>query len=586
MSKHLPGPDIEVTFSPANDPATADPPLAPLEERSTVLAAGSVHAEGARPLDTDIRVEYDVAIPVRTGAVLRADVYRPVGDEPVPAIVMYGPYGKRGGPWNANYYITRFGVDGGVVSGLQSFESLDPGYWVPRGYAIVQVDAAGTGSSSGDEVFMGTPSGRNAADAIDWVGEQEWCTGKVGMAGNSQLAMIQWFAAAERPAHLAAIAPWEGLIDVYRDSFVRGGIPDVKFHRDDIVAQVFGSEEAEDLVAMLDEHPLLDAYWQDKRAAVERIEVPAYVVASWTSYIHPRGTLQGFRELPPENRWLRVHNTQEWVDIADLDRLADLQRFFDRYLRGVENGWEQTPRVRYSVLDPAGSDVVDLEASEWPLPGQGLRTLHLDAGARSLSEAATDAATARYDGATGSVRFTLDLDDDLDIVGYPSIHLWVAAEEADDLDLFAALYLESAAGERQNHIVFPAPQMRGFISSLSRDGVLPGTMSYSGPLGRLRVSHRALDADASTPSEPVLTHAAEEPVTPGVPVAVELGLWPTALRAHAGQRLVLEIAGHPVGPYKFADLPGGDADLATRNRGAHVILTGGEHDSFVTLPVR
>jgi predicted acyl esterase len=66
---------------------------------------------------------------------------------------------------------------------------------------------------------------------------------------------------------------------------------------------------------------------------------------------------------------------------------------------------------------------------------------------------------------------------------------------------------------------------------------------------------------------------------------VELALWPTAMIVHAGERLVVEIAGHPVGPPAALDLPGGIVDLPTRNRGSHRIRTGGAYDSHLLLPV-
>jgi hypothetical protein len=153
------------------------------------------------------------------------------------------------------------------------------------------------------------------------------------------------------------------------------------------------------------------------------------------------------------------------------------------------------------------------------------------------------------------------------------------------MDLFAAVYKESADGKRQHHFTMPAPSARAFTQSLERDGKLPGTLSYTGPLGRLRVSHRALDPDRSTPSEPYLTHQREDLLTPGETVAVELSLWPTAMILHAGERLVVEIAGHPVGPPAALDLPGGIVDMPTRNHGTHRIRTGGTYDSHLLLPV-
>ncbi|MEU6375774.1 CocE/NonD family hydrolase C-terminal non-catalytic domain-containing protein [Streptomyces sp. NPDC046909] len=89
----------------------------------------------------------------------------------------------------------------------------------------------------------------------------------------------------------------------------------------------------------------------------------------------------------------------------------------------------------------------------------------------------------------------------------------------------------------------------------------------------------------STPSEPYLTHEREDLIEPNTAYPVELSLWPTSMVLHAGERLVVEIAGHPVGPWAPDGLPGGDIDLATRNQGVQRVLTGGAYDSHLLLPV-
>lgn len=194
---------------------------------------------------------------------------------------------------------------------------------------------------------------------IEWLAAQDWCNGKVGMAGNSQLAMVQWQAAAQQPPHLAAIAPWEGEIDIYRESMVRGGIPDTVFHDEDVAVHIYGENDTEDVTAHTRLYPLVNAYWADKRADLTRITVPAYIVGSWTNGLHTHGTFQAFREISSTDKWLRVHNIHEWTDLADLAQVRDLRRFFDRYLKDIDNGWEDTQRVRLTVLDPGGTDLVE-----------------------------------------------------------------------------------------------------------------------------------------------------------------------------------------------------------------------------------
>jgi predicted acyl esterase len=88
---------LSVSFHKANPLAASEPPVPEFDTRTVVLERGSVHGEGHYPLRCDIVLDQDVAVPLRTGAVLRADVFRPAGEEPVPVILVYTPYCKRGG---------------------------------------------------------------------------------------------------------------------------------------------------------------------------------------------------------------------------------------------------------------------------------------------------------------------------------------------------------------------------------------------------------------------------------------------------------------------------------------------------------
>lgn len=580
---------LEVEYSPSNPLSNSDPAPAELNRRTVVLAKGSVHADGAFPLPCDIIADYDQPIPMRDDVRLYADIFRPAGAGKVPALLVYTPYCKRGGWWNEHFNATKFGVSPSSLSGLQAFEAPDPGFWCDHGYAIVVVDAAGTTHSEGDQPFMGTASAERVFDAIEHVAGLDWCSGRIGMAGNSQLGMIQWAVGALRPPHLAAIAPWEGLTDQYREVTLRGGILDMAFHDQAIAPFIFGKTDHEDILANSLRFPLMNAYWEDKRPALDRIDIPAYVVASWTSPIHARGTLEGYRKISSKKKWLRVHNTQEWLDLADPANIADLKKFFDYYLKDIQNNWEETPKVRLSVLDPGHEDIVNRPEAEWPLARQQWQKLHLDAAAGRLTKEAPEKGVAEYvsDDVCSSVRFVMEADRDMEITGYLNLHLWVEAPDADDLDLFAAVYKEDANGKRLHHITLSSPGARQWVESLEVDGTLPSTLSYTGPVGRVRVSHRALDPDLSTPDEPVLSHREEQRVPPGTIVPVNLSLWPTSMLVHAGESLVVEIAGHVTGPLtrKGLLLPGTELTLETRNRGRHRIHSGGEYDSFLQLPL-
>jgi putative CocE/NonD family hydrolase len=165
--------------------------------------------------------EQDVAVPMRDGVITYCDIYRPEGQVDVPIIVSWSFYGKRPGAddletlANARYL--------GSHSNHAKFEGPDPEYWCHKGYAVVNYDPRGVGNSEGDIQMFSSQDGRDGYDAVEWLASREWCNGKVGFLGSSALAMCQWRIAAEQPPHLACIAPWEGTVDVYRESFLWGG---------------------------------------------------------------------------------------------------------------------------------------------------------------------------------------------------------------------------------------------------------------------------------------------------------------------------------------------------------------------------
>ena len=177
-----------------------------------------------------MRVTWHAPIEVDDGIVLRADVYRPVEEGRWPAILTYGVYGKglafqEGYPAQWEKMVTDYPeVTADSSNRYMNWETVDPERWVPDGYAVVRVDSRGAGWSPG---VLETRSSRETQDlyqCIEWAARQPWSTGKVGMLGISYYASNQWRVAALQPPHLAAIIPWEGLADTYRDSLYHGGI--------------------------------------------------------------------------------------------------------------------------------------------------------------------------------------------------------------------------------------------------------------------------------------------------------------------------------------------------------------------------
>jgi predicted acyl esterase len=555
--------------------------LSGFDPGTRTLAAGWQIAPPFRSLPVDIVLEKDVAVPMRDGVTIYVDVLRPAGAEKVPVIVAWSPYGKGQGTSPSVLGIFGMvGLDNAIVSGLEKFEGPDPAYWCAQGYAICNPDIRGVGNSDGDSVLWDRQEGRDCHDLIEWLAAREWCTGKVGMSGTSYLAASQWFTAAEQPPHLAAINPWEGVSDVYRDLVKRGGMPDIAFAKQLQDNSFYGHNGKEDIVTEAERYPLVNGLWENKIPRFDRITVPAYVVASYSNTLHAAGTFRAWRRMASQEKWLRIHNSQEWPDYYDKDNVEDLRRFFDRYLKDEDNGWEQTPRVRYSVLDLEGGDRVGVSSDEFPPKDVTSVKYYLDGRSRVLDTAApTDEVTAVY--VVGSnpdaVSFVTRFDQETVLVGYPKARLWVEARGADDMDLFILVQKLDAYGTPLQQ--FTVPNQGAMAQDVTEHGA--SILRYKGSDGRLRVSMRHLDEKLSTDAVPAHSFDRVEKLSPGEIVDIEIDLLPVGLAFRPGQQLRLVISGRQIlGPI-MPRLP----EYTPANSGQHIIHTGGEHASYLQLPV-
>lgn len=573
----------QMIFRPSGRlPAARTGVLTGFAPSTRTLPAGFRAAPQFLPIPVDIVFEKDVAVRLRDGVTIHVDVFRPVGDEPVPVVVAWSPYGKgQGTSASVMGVFAMVGLDNGIVSGLEKFEGPDPAYWCARGYAICNPDVRGVVDSEGNSVLWDRQEGRDCHDLIEWLAGQPWCSGKVGMSGTSYLAVSQWFTAAEQPPHLAAINPWEGVSDVYRDLVMRGGMPDTGFARQLQEGSFFGAGLKEDILAEAERYPQMNALWENKIPDFDKIAVPAYVVASYTNTLHTAGTFRAWRRMASRDKWLRIHNGQEWPDYYDEDNREDLRRFFDRYLKGVDNGWESTPRVRYSILDLHGGDQVGVPADAFPPTGFVSTRFYLDGAARVLSTRLPSAGVEvgyAVDSSPNAVSFIAPFHEETVMVGYPKAHLWVEARGADDMDLFVLVQKLDAYGTPLQQ--FTVPNQNARIHDLTDHGA--SVLRYKGSDGRLRVSARHLDDELSTADVPAHTFDRVEKLVDGEPVEIEIDLLPIGLAFRPGEQLRFVISSaNLLGP-----LMPGIREYAGANSGRHGIHTGCSRPSYLQLPTR
>ena len=508
-----------------------------------------------------IVVDKDVEIPMRDGAKLIANVYRPNAPGKFPALTACGPYGKdvhlKDNFPNAYAYIEKHQreiLENSSGKYLQH-EMPDLECFVREGYVVVRGDIRGTGKTPGFQDPNCPTEYRDGCDVVEWAAAQPWCSGKVGMVGISYHAVGQWMVAAQKPPHLACILPWHGTAEFYDcrsrhggifcDGFTRGwwerqrvyqhGCPDSPYkdifsgerHTGPaLIPQAERDAKRSDYVNNILAHPLLDDWYRERMPRYENIEVPSLVVANWGGLaLHLRGTIEAFTKIASKQKWLKVESGPYFTTPMLPKSIALQLRFFDRYLKGMENGWENEPRVEVSIRGTDDSVKRWIPDTQWPMSGTQWTRLHLDLAAAALTaQAAAKSGTASFDASGEGIAFrTAPLDRELVFAGPLKLRLWISSTTP-DADFFITLRSYDPQGNEATFVTAIEPK-----SPVSQ--------------GWLRASHRKTDAKLSTEWLPSHTHDVEQLLKPGEVVQLDIPVWPASLALPAGHCLELIVAG-------------------------------------------
>src|SRR5215831_12278418 len=336
------------------------------------------------PTAGSLSVLRDLPVVMRDGTTLRVNVVLPADAGRFPVLMSAHPYGKdnlpqrRGRGYRVSFLYRMLRQTALVrFSSLTGWEAPDPAWWAAQGYAVVNCDLRGAGTSEGSASLLSDQEGEDVYDLIEWAAGQPWSIGAVGMVGVSYLAISQWKAAALQPPSLKAICPWEGFTDAYRDLMRPGGIRETGFTRLWSLS-LRRVRQRDKLTEQQRGHPLRDDSWRALVPDLEKITVPALICGSFSdNNLYGRGSIRGWEGIASTDRFLYTHRGGKWATFYSPEARAAQLRFFDRYLR--RRDVPGPPRVRLEVRESRDVTASVREEDSWPLDRTEWRPLYLTA---------------------------------------------------------------------------------------------------------------------------------------------------------------------------------------------------------------
>ena len=489
---------------------------------------------------------------------------------------------------------------------------------IHHGYHFASVDIRGTGASFGSEYGDSWLAGQDVAAVVEWIAEQPWSSGRVGMVGISYEGMMQFFTAGHQPKGLTCIAPqYPGLPQCYVDgglaisSFARvwerlhKGMsenepaapvdgPDGEALRAEADAErspdsyrwveTFSEMDPRDVTRMSSYDGLrrrrprpdlgmgdLPSGWQESCEIINRSGVPTYLVTGWWDLTFPGYLIDAFNRLDvPKKLIVGPWNHGQGGD-------PELLRWFDYWLKDIDNGVMDEPAVHYGASEPSGATVWK-SAPRLPLPEAQNRSRWLTAAGGLADSRSGEREQMTYD---------VDHDVSLGTLSRHSYYIDDLYINTVDLNARASRCL-TFTSEPLNEDVeitgWPAAQLE--VSTTSDRGAIvvtleqiaeDGSAAYLSE-GFLNFAYRRLGDDPGGHEGPVWhswSKADLAPVNPGEPMDIQVELYPVSAIVRAGQRIRLTVAA-------------ADADnLVVPTQGDEATLTitvGGERASRLILP--
>src|SRR5262245_21699659 len=558
-------------------------------------------ANVSQPKDYKLVIEKDVKIPLRDGAILYADIFRPEsGTERFPAIMNISVYQKD------KLWIPPADLEE-KANPYMNWETVNPLWWCPRGYACVRVDSRGTGKSPGKSDPSSYQESLDFYDAIEWIAKRPWCSGSIGKLGISYHASSQWRVANLQPPSLKCIMPWEGRADQYRDQAYHGGIFSIGFIGNwwltHTAHHLLGRPRSynpdafqNDLIWNMMRNDLDSEWWRQCSARWDQIKVPVYSVGNWGGFaLHLRGNTEGYMNAASKHKKLRIHTGTHFHPFHSEEGRLEQLRWLDYWLKGTDTGILEEPPVKLEIRTGGSPKAYPFRfESEWPLARTQWTKYYLKiehdpssdehASEGQLTPSAPKAAGKLTYSASGMTKAGVASGSSLSTTHGAAVRLGVSFETAQVTEpteitgpLMMNLWVSSTTEDMDVFIT---------LRNIGPDGKDVSEVGQHGqpvPLtkGWLRASHRKLDPERSLPYRPFHPHNERLWLTPGEPVECQIEIWPTCIVLGKGHKLRVDIQprdGIGSAPYTHYH--------ADYNSGAeNTIYSGGDRQSYLLLPI-
>ncbi len=571
-------------------------------------------ASGWSQATSEVIVERNVAMKTRDGVTLRANIYRPVGDQKLPVLLQRTPYDKGGG---------------------EDFGRLA----ASRGYVVVIQDVRGRYASEG-EWYPFKYESNDGFDTVEWAANLTNSNGKVGMFGGSYVGATQMLAAVSRPPHLAGICPVVTASNYHENWTYQGGAFEQWFNESwtsGLAQDTFNRAIRQGNNAMIGSkvlpltqyplfnlalpsdgagltkefapyfldwlaHPEYDNYWKQWsiEELYESIQVPALTVAAWYD-IFQGGSLRNYAGLKAhagnetarrEQRLLvtigghagigrKIGNVDFGSAAEEYDENTLTLAWYDYLLRGQQNEFASDKRVKIFVM---GENKWRLEDS-WPLDRAKATRYYLESAGKANGLSGDGELSAEPSKAKVPDNYVYDPAHPVPTVGGPlccdSEHLAAGPKDQREVEGRADVLVYSTSPLEQDMEVTGPVTLDLYAKSSAVDtdftaklvDVSPDGSAQNLTEGILRARYR----DSTKESKPIV---------PGKIYEYRIDLWSTSNVFLKGHKIRLEVSS--------SNFPRFDRNLNS-GRGASIsqeivkatntIYHDGDHPSALVLPV-